>query len=153
MDKRKVCMLFLDIKEGFDNVNPPTLSGMLSAKGVNPYLVSGTWLSLAANPVIFFVGDLPKSSPQFQWAPHKGPQSADFYSSFMSPVYWENPYGLRLPYLHNFAMTASSDTYRHNVQLLQGQYAILKTKGSCVGAGFSIPKTELIHWRTKRYRD
>ena len=37
--KRKVSTLFPDIKGGFDNVNPTTLCGMLSAKGVNPYLM------------------------------------------------------------------------------------------------------------------
>jgi len=42
MDKRKVSMLFLDIKGGFDNVNPSSLCGIPSAKGVNPYLVAWT---------------------------------------------------------------------------------------------------------------
>ena len=40
MSGRNVSTLFLDIKGGFDNVNPATLCGMLRAKGVNPYLVS-----------------------------------------------------------------------------------------------------------------
>jgi len=40
MDKRKVSTLFLEMKGGFDNVNPSSLCGMLSAKGVSPYLVS-----------------------------------------------------------------------------------------------------------------
>jgi len=42
MDKRKVSTLFLDIKARFDNVNPSSLCGMLSAMGVSPYLVSWT---------------------------------------------------------------------------------------------------------------
>jgi len=42
MDKRKVSTLFIDIKGGFDNVNPSSLCGMLKAKSVNPYLVSWT---------------------------------------------------------------------------------------------------------------
>jgi len=42
MAGRKASTLFLDIKGGFDNVNPSTLCGMLRAKGVNPYLVSWT---------------------------------------------------------------------------------------------------------------
>jgi len=42
MAGRKVATLFLDIKAGFDNVNPSTLCNMLKAKGVNPYLVSWT---------------------------------------------------------------------------------------------------------------
>ena len=40
MAGRKVSTLFLDIKGGFDNVNPSTLCGMLRAKAVNKYLVS-----------------------------------------------------------------------------------------------------------------
>jgi len=39
---RKVSTLFLDIKGGFDNVNPSTLGSMLKAKSVSPYLVSWT---------------------------------------------------------------------------------------------------------------
>jgi len=42
MAGRKVSTLFLDIKGGFDNVNPSTLCGLLRAKVVNPYLVSWT---------------------------------------------------------------------------------------------------------------
>jgi len=42
MAGRKVTMLFVNIKGGFDNVNPSTLCGMLKAKGVNPDLVSWT---------------------------------------------------------------------------------------------------------------
>ena len=42
MAQRKVSTLFLDIKGGFNNVNPATLCHMLRAKGLNPYLVSWT---------------------------------------------------------------------------------------------------------------
>jgi len=42
MAQRKVSTLFLDIKGGFDNVNPSSLCGILRCKGVNPYLVSWT---------------------------------------------------------------------------------------------------------------
>jgi len=47
MAGRKVSKLFVDIKGGFDNVNPSTLCGILRAKGVNPYLVSWTWSFLS----------------------------------------------------------------------------------------------------------
>jgi len=46
MAGRKVSTLFLDIKGGFDNVNPSTLCSMLKAKAVDPYLVSWTRLFL-----------------------------------------------------------------------------------------------------------
>jgi len=42
MAQKKVSTLFLDIKGGFDNVNPSTLCGMLKAKGVNLYLILWT---------------------------------------------------------------------------------------------------------------
>jgi len=42
MAGRKGSTLFLDIKGGFDSVNPSTLCSMLKAKAVNPYLVSWT---------------------------------------------------------------------------------------------------------------
>ena len=42
MDKSKVSTPFLDLKGGFDNVKPSILCGMMSAKGLNPYLVSWT---------------------------------------------------------------------------------------------------------------
>jgi len=42
MDKRKVSTPFLDLKGGLDNFNPCTLSGILRAQGVSPYLVSWT---------------------------------------------------------------------------------------------------------------
>jgi len=40
--RRKVTTLVLDIKGGFDNLNPSTLCSMLKAKALNPYLVSWT---------------------------------------------------------------------------------------------------------------
>jgi len=42
IDKSKVSTLFLDIKEGFDNVNPSSLWSILKSKGVNPSLVPWT---------------------------------------------------------------------------------------------------------------
>jgi len=44
---RNVSTLFLDIKGGFDNVNPTTLCRMLSARGVKAHLVSWTKSFLA----------------------------------------------------------------------------------------------------------
>jgi len=49
-------------------------------------------------------------------------------------------------------MTASSASYRRNIQILQKQYCKLKARGARLGVGFSVPKTELIHWRTTRDR-
>ena len=56
-------------------------------------------------------------------------------------------------YVDDFALTATSDSTRHNVRILQRQYAILKARGSRLGVGFFVPKTELIHRPTNRDRD
>jgi len=65
----------------------------------------------------------------------------------------EIPYGLTLSYVDDFGLTFSSSSYHHNVQILQGQYAILKARGSRLGVGFSVPKTELIHLCPSQDRD
>ena len=55
--------------------------------------------------------------------------------------------------MHDFGLTVSSASYRRNIQILQKQYARLKARGARLGVGFSVPKTELIHWVTNRDRD
>ena len=70
----------------------------------------------------------------------------------MSRLPSEIPLGLTLSYVDDFGLTASSTSYRRNIQILQRQYARLKARGARLGVSFSIPKTELIHWRTNTDR-
>jgi len=42
----------------------------------------------------------------------------------------------------------ASPSYRTNVRLLQKSFSALKRKASPINISFSVPKTELIHWRT-----
>ena len=44
----------------------------------------------------------------------------------------------------------ASPSYRTNVRLLQKSFSALKRKASPINISFSVPKTELIHWRTAR---
>lgn len=85
--------------------------------------------------------------------PQGFPISLLLFVIYVFRLHLEIPYCLTLSYMDNFALVASSESYRHNIQLLQKQYAIIKTKGSCLGVSFSIPKTGLIHGRTNRDRD
>jgi len=41
-------------------------------------------------------------------------------------------------------------SYRTNVRLLQRSFSALKRKASPINIAFSVPKTELIHWKTVR---
>src|SRR5207302_11276298 len=43
--------------------------------------------------------------------------------------------------------------YRSNVRRLQCIFSLLSREASRMGVSFSIPKTELIHWRTQKDRD
>jgi len=151
---RKVSTLFLDIKGGFDNVNPPSLCGMLCAQGVSPYIVSwmGSFLT-GRSCRLLFQGSAKVFTPGSVGTPQGSPISSLLFVIYVSRLLMEIPYGLTLSYVDNFALTVSSRSYRHNVQLLQTQYAILKAKGSRLGAGFSVPKTELVHWRTSQDTD
>ena len=72
---------------------------------------------------------------------------------YVSRLHCEIPHGLSLSYVDDLGLTVSSASYRHNIRLLQKQYARLKAKGYRLGVGSSVPKTELIHWRTARDRD
>jgi len=50
-------------------------------------------------------------------------------------------------------VTVASPSYRTNVRLLQKSFSALKRKASPINISFSVPKTELIHWRTARSKE
>jgi len=153
MAERKVSTLFLDIKGGFDNVNPSTLCGILRAKGVNPYLVSWTKSFLTGRSCrLLYQGSPRVFAPVSVGTPQGSPVSPLLFVIYVSRLHCEIPHGLTLSYVDDFSLTASSASYRRNIQILQKQYARLETRGSRLGVGFSVPKTELIHWRTNRDR-
>jgi len=153
MAQRKVSTLFLDIKGGFDKVNPSSLCGILRGKGVNPYLVSWTRSFLSGRTCrLRYQGSPMIFAPVSVGTPQGSPVSPLLFVIYVSRLHSEIPKGLTLSYVDDFGLTASSTSYRRNVQILQGHYARLKARGSRLGVGFSIPKTELIHCRTNRDR-
>jgi len=154
MAGRKVSTLFLDIKGGFDNVNPSTLCGMLRAKGVNPYLVSWTKSFLSGRTCRHLYQGSPKVfAPVAVGTPQGSPVSPLLFVIYVFRLHSEIPRGLSLSYMDDFGLTVSSASYRRNIQILQKHYARLKARGARLGVGFSVPKTELIHWRTNRDRN
>jgi len=154
MAGRKVSTLFLDINGGFDNVNPSTLCSILRAKGVNPYLVSWTRSFLSGRSCRPRCQGSPRVfTPVSVGTPQGSPVSPLLFVIYVSRLHCEIPQGLSLSYVDDCGLTVSSASYRRNIQTLQMQYARLKTRGFRLGVSFSVPKTELIHWRTNRDRD
>jgi len=153
MAGRKVSTLFLDIKGGFDNVNPSTLCSMLKEKSVSPYLVSWTRSFLTGRTCRLRYQGSPKVfAPVAVGTPQGSPVSPLLLVIYVSRLHCEIPQGLTLSYVDDFGLTVSSTSYRRNIQSLQRRYTVLKARGSRLGVGFSVPKTELIHWRTKKDR-
>jgi len=154
MAARKASTLFLDRKGGFDNVNPSTLCGILRAKGVNPYLVSWTRSFLSGRSCrLLYQGSRRVFAPVSVGTTQGSPVSPLLFVIYISRLPCEIPHSLSLSYMDDFGITVSSASYRRNIQILEKQYARLKTRGSRLGVGFSVPKTELIHWGTPRDRD
>jgi len=57
-----------------------------------------------------------------------------------------------VPYVKDFSITVASPSYRGNIRRLQGLFSTIAAKGRDIGVSFSVPKTELIYWRTPSQR-
>ena len=145
----KVSSLYLDVKGGFDNVDPSQLTAALRAKGVHRYVIAwvGSLLSNRKFRLLFQVS-LKKSSPVAVGTPHVSPISPLLFVIYVSPLHPPIPRGLVLSYVDDFVVTVASASHRRNVQLLQSQYRSLCRIAAPKRLSFSVPKTELIHWRT-----
>ena len=57
-----------------------------------------------------------------------------------------------LSYVDDISLTVASTSYRTNLRRLQDLFRTLTRRGGRLEVKFSIPKTELIHWRTPSQR-
>jgi len=149
----KVSSLFLDIKGGFDNVDPGQLSSALRAKGAHKYLTA--WVgSFLSNRMcrLLFQGSPRTFSPVAVGTPQGSPISPRLFVIYVSPLHPVITKGIVISYVDDFVVTVSSATHRRNVQLLQGHFHSLCRISAPRGLTFSVPKTELIHWRTPQER-
>jgi len=147
----KVSTLFLDVKGGFDNVESPSLLSLLRRRGVSPYLVQWTGSFLRDRTCrLTFQGSPRSFAPVSVGVPQGSPISPLLFVIYVSSLHLEIPRSLIISYVDDFAVTVASPSYRSNVRLLQKSFSALKRKASPINISFSVPKTELIHWRTAR---
>jgi len=148
-----VSSLFLDIKGGFNNVDPGQLTSALRAKGAHKYLTA--WVgSFLTNRMcrLLFQGSPRTFSPVSVGTPQGSPISPLLFVIYVSPLHPVITKGIVISYVDDFVVTVSSATHRRNVQLLQGHFRSLCRIAAPRGLTFSIPKTELIHWCTPQER-
>ena len=149
----KVSSLFLDIKGGFDNVDPPQLTAALRAKGVHRYVIAWVGSFLTNRKCrLLFQGSPKKFSPVAVGTPQGSPISPLLFVIYVSPLHPPIPRGLVLSYVDDFVVTVASASHRRNVQLLQSHYRSLCRIAAPKRLSFSVPKTELVHWRTPQER-
>ena len=54
--------------------------------------------------------------------------------------------------MDDFSLTVASPSHRSNIRPLQGLFLEISRRDSALNVSFSVPKTELIHWRTHSER-
>ena len=67
---------------------------------------------------------------------------------FLSSLHLDIPRSLIVSYVDDFAVTIALPSYRTHVCLLLKSFSSLKRKASPITISFSVPKIELIYWRT-----
>ena len=139
------------MKGGFDNVESPCLLSLLRRKGVSPDLVQ--WVGSFLRDQTYhltFEGSPRSFSPVSVGVPQGSPISPLLFVIYVSSLHLDVPRSLIVSYVDDMAVTIASPSYRTNFRLLQKSFSLLKRKASSINISFSIPKTELIHWRTAR---
>jgi len=139
------------VKGGFDNVESPSLLSLLRKKGVSPYLVQWVGSFLRDRTCRLTFQESPGHfAPISVGVPQGSPISPLLFVIYVSSLHLESPRSLTISYVDDFAVMVASPSYRTNLRLLQKSFSVLKRKASPINISFSIPKTELIHWRTTR---
>ena len=150
----QVSSLFLDIKRGFDNVDADILCSSLRFKGVNHYLISWVRSFLTGwSCRLLFQGSPRIFSPVPVCTPQGSPVSPLLFVIYVAPLHIPLDYSLVLSYVDDFSLMVSSTSYRSNCRSLQAAFARIRAIAHSMKVDFSVPKTELILWRTPLQQD
>ena len=145
--------LFLDIKAGFDNVNASKLRSLLLFKHIPSYMVD--WVSsflTGRRCSLVFQGAPGMSAPVSVGTPEGSPLSPLLFLIYVAPLHFHIPTGVMVCYVDDFSLIVASPSHRSNVRRLQSLFLNISQKAARLYVSFSVPKTELIHWRTHSER-
>ena len=149
----KVSTLFLDVKGGFDNVCANKLATILTRGGVSAYLVAWIKSFLSKRQCRLIFQGVPKVfCPVAVGTPSGSPISPLIFVLYIASLHPTIPQGLAISYVDDLTITVGSDSVHSNIRPLQYYFGIIQWQGAHLGVGFSVHKTELIHWRTLKDR-
>jgi len=149
----KVSTFFLDVKGGFDNVCANKLAGILAKGGVSAYLVAWIKSFLPKRQCRLIFQGTPKIfCPVAVATPQGSPIFPLLFVLYIASLHPTIPQGLVISYVDDLPLIVGSDSERSNIHSLQHPFSVIQRQGADLGIAFSVPKTELIHWRTPKDR-
>ena len=123
-------------------------------KGVNHYLIVWVRSFLTQQSCrLLFQGSPGIFSPVSVGTPQGSPVSPLLFVIYVAPLHIPLDRGLVLSYVDDFSLTVSSPSYCSNSRSLQAAFGRKRAIAHSRKVDFSVPKTELIHWRTPSQRN
>ena len=141
------------MKEGFDHVSQPLLDKVLADAATPKYIRS--WIKSFLSDrkcALVFQGSPREMLPISVGTPQGSPVSPLLFVIYVSSLHVSIPKGIVISYVDDLAVTVASPSYCTNIRRLQGVFALLRKAASKKQLTFSLPKSDLIHWCTKRQR-